>query len=141
MKKTGEQIVYEVTGRPAAEVLAEEAAANNYTRREVAEQLGLTLPQMDRLLQKHGIAWRYPAEVRRRHGGHNKTRFLRDGGETLPLAEWCRRYGIPYTTAVRWHEAGTCEEKLAERLGRAPRPEAPTMRSDPDAAWAALQRL
>ncbi len=139
--KTGEQIVLEVTGRPAAEVLAEEAAASNYTQKEVAEQMGLTLPQLVVLLRKYRIVWPYPAEARRRNGGHNQTRFLRDGGETVALADWARKYGIPYTTAQKWHQRGICEEKLAERLNRTPRPQHAPMRSDPDAAWEALRRL
>ena len=140
---TGEQIVYKATGRPAREVLAEEAAAGNYTRIEVAEQMGLTVPQMDALLYKHGIRWGYAGRAGKqgRRNQHAVTRRITENGERISLAEWSRRHGIPYSTAVKWHDKGVCEEKLAERLGRTPRPQTPATKSDPDAAWEALRRL
>jgi len=84
---TGEQIVYKATGRPAREVLAEEAAAGNYTRIEVAEQMGLTVPQMDALLYKHGIRWGYAGRPVSR-GGATSTQSPGESRKTASAFRW-----------------------------------------------------
>lgn len=103
---TVDERVEQEQGRPLLDILREEAEAGNYTRLQVAEELGITVPQLDYRLKLLDMGW--PRTTNR--GVVTIRRWIREGHEWIGLAEWCRRNSVPYQTGVRWHRQGKFED-------------------------------
>lgn len=91
-------------GRPIEDIFRDEAARGELSLAEFAESLGITRNQARYWCDRLGVAWQR-TEANRRNTGNpalpciNRERaFLKVtvGGETMTLADYCRREGVSY---------------------------------------------